>query len=216
MTLRRQFSLFLGCLLLATLPLAAQIKPPVEKPGPDARQRCWGNDRNAPILIEVYSDFMCPHCRALYLETMRQVLADYAMPGKVCVAYHEFPLPNNQYSRPAARYALAASRLGVQKWVQVMDALYYFQSEWAQDGQIEPVIAKALPEKDLAQVRTWSKDPRVETVIDNDLAEGRRRGVKSTPTLFITANGKTEKFVGAIQYDILQRYLEFQLAQRQP
>ena len=140
---------FLALALLATLPLAAQGSS-APAPGPEARQRCWGVDPKAPVLIEVYSDFMCPHCATLYLETMRQVLADYASQGKVCVAYYEFPFPRNQYSRPASRYAVAASRLGAQKWVQVMDALYYFQNDWAQTGALEPVLTKALSEKDLA------------------------------------------------------------------
>jgi protein-disulfide isomerase len=157
---------------------------------------------------------MCPHCATLYLETMRQVLADYASQGKVCVAYYEFPLPRNQYSRPAARYAVAASRLGAAKWVQVMDVLYYFQNEWAQSGELEPVVAKVLSEKELAQVKTWMKDPKLETWIDRDVAEGKRRGVNSTPTLFITGNGKTQKVSGAVQYLILRRYLENLLAQR--
>ena len=204
---------FLGLALLASLPLAAQ-GPSAPAPGPEARQRCWGVDPNAPVLIEVYSDFMCSHCRTLYLETMRQVLADYASQGKVCVAYREFPLPNNKHSRPAARYAVAASRLGAQKWVQVMDALYYYQSEWTQNGELEPVMAKALSEKELEQVRGWMKDPKLEAWIDRDVAEGKRRGVGSTPTLFITANGRTEKVVGAVQYGILRRYLENLLAQR--
>ena len=204
---------FLALALLAALPLAAQGSS-APGPGPEARQRCWGVDPKAPVLIEVYSDFMCPHCRTLYLETMRQVLADYASQGKVCVAYYEFPLPNNKHSRPAARYAVAASRLGAQKWVQVMDALYYFQDDWAQTGALEPVVARVLSEKELAQVKTWMKDPKLEAWIDRDVAEGKRRGVSSTPTLFITANGKTEKVAGAVQYDILRRYLELQLAQR--
>lgn len=203
----------LGLALLAALPLAAQG---TRTPGPtaEARQRCWGSDPNAPVLIEVYSDFSCPHCRTLYLETIRQVLADYASQGKVCVTYYEFPLERNKYSRPASRYAVAASRLGAEQWIQVMDALYYYQSRWVEDGQIEPVVAEALSEKEMAQVRTWIKDSKVEAVIDRDVAAGKRRGVGATPTLFITGNGGTQKVTGSVQYAILRRYLDNLLAQR--
>ena len=194
------------------------LPPPVSSSFPaapeEARARCWGNDPNAPVLIEVFSDFQCPHCRTLYLETMRQVLADYAAQGRVCLAYYEFPLSQNPYSRAAARYAVAASRLGAQKWIQVMDALYYYQGQWSQDGRIEPVVAQALSENEFKQVQAWANDPRVEGWIERDVAEGKRRGVGSTPTVFITARGDTQKVTGAVQYGVLRRYIDSLLAQR--
>lgn len=198
-----------GVLLLTVLAagsLAAQKGPA------QARQRCWGTNPNAPILIEVYSDFQCPACRQLYLETIRPVMADYAVPGKACVVYYEFPLRNHEHSREASRYAHAAARLGPEKWVQVTDVLFYFQSQWAEDGGIEGVVAKALSEKEMNQVRKWLGDDKLEAAIDRDLAQGRQRRVQRTPTLFITANGKTEQVTGAVQYTILRRYLDRLLA----
>lgn len=198
----------LALLLLAASLVAAQ-KP--ELAAEESRPLCLGNP-DAPVFIEVFSDHQCPACRQLYLETMRPVLADYALPGKACVVYHEFPLRQHKYARQAARYAQAASRLGSTQWVQVADALYYFQGQWSETGEVEAVVAKALSEKDMAQVRKWLDDPRLEAAIERDLAEGNRRGVRSTPTFFITANGRTERVNGVVQYTILRRYLDSLLA----
>jgi len=170
--------------------------------------RCVGGKPSAPIRIEVFSDFQCPACRSFYLETMRSVLADYADAGKVCVVYREFPLNQHPYARPAARYAHAALQLGVRQWALVADALYLSQDRWSLDGQLEPVLASALSKEDLDRVKKLAAEDAVETVIDRDIALAKQFQVTSTPTFFISANGKTEKITGVIQYPILRRYLD--------
>lgn len=197
---------FLALALAA--PLAAQL------PRAEVEERCLGTNPNAPVLIEVFSDHQCPACRRLYLETMRRVIADYANTGKVCVVYHDFPLAVHAHARTAARYAQAAARLGKAQWIKVADRLYYYQSKWATDGQVESVVAQVLTGKEMAQMRRWLADPKLEAAIDRDIALGRQRGVRSTPTSFITADGHTERVNGVVQYAILQRYLDRLLARR--
>lgn len=201
----------LGGTLLALL-LAGPLQ--AQEISQEARGRCWGSNPNAPVVIEVFSDFSCPHCRELYLRTIRAVMADYATAGKVCVVYYEFPLRGNRYSRQAARWAHAAIRLGPQKWLRVMDTLFRLQGRWTRDGQIEPLLASVLSEEEMNQLRQWVEDPRVNVAIDRDLTEGRQRNVQRTPTFFISANGETERFVGSVQYGILRRYLNNLLARR--
>ena len=174
---------------------------------------CVRGAPNAPIKIEVFSDFQCPACRTFYLETNRPVLADYASANKVCVVYREFPLRNHQHSRKAARYATAARRVGVWQWVQVTDRLYLDQSRWSQDGTVEATVARALSKEDLKRVEALLGDSAINAEIERDLALGRRQGVRSTPTFFITAQGKTERVTGIVQYSILRRYLDSRLGQ---
>lgn len=193
--------------------LAAGLLGAQESPG-DPGERCWGKNPQAPVQIEVFSDFSCPACRQLYLETTRSVLSDYATAGKVCVSYYEFPLRGNEHSRTAAKYARAAAWLGPTEWVQVTDTLFVNQGRWTKDGAIEPFVAKALSAEEMKKVRQWMDDPQLEAAIDRDLAEGRQRNVQRTPTIFITANGNSERVVGAIQYGILRRYLDSLLARR--
>lgn len=204
----RAFGLVLLALLTASPVMA-------DEPDGQARRRCLGTDPDASVLIEVFSDYQCPACARLYLSTIRPVLADYAMKGKVCVVYREFPLQGRKYSRQAARYAEAASRLGQQQWIRVADALYYHQSLWTVTGHLDPVVSKALSDEEMGQVRELLDDRSLEEDINRHLALGRSRGVRATPTMFITANGKTERVVGAVQYEILRRYLDTLLARAQ-
>src|SRR5512137_1981088 len=103
-----------------------------------------GGSLNSPIRLEVFSDFQCPACRELYLGTIRQVLQEYSSKDKVCVIYHEFPLPMHQYAKEAARYSEAAGRLGQPKLLTVFESLFTDQAQWTKDGSIELAISKAL------------------------------------------------------------------------
>ena len=172
---------------------------------------CTAGLASAPVKVEVFSDYQCPSCRLYYLETMRSVIADYAMTGKVCVVYREFPLRQHQYSRPAARYAHASRRLGMEKWVRVSDALFTYQAQWSADGQVEKVVASALSPEEMAKVKAWADDPNIEDVINKDYALGQtqERKVTGTPTSFIVFKGRSERLpAGPIQYPFLRRYLD--------
>jgi protein-disulfide isomerase len=179
----------------------------------DPLQRCLGS-RTAPIRIEVFSDYQCPACRQYYLETIQFVLQEYATTGKVCVVYYEFPLQQHKHAREAARYAQAAFRLSPAHWVRVNETLYTLQPQWSADGKIEPLIARVLPKPDMDKVRQSVSDPKINALIDHDIAQGRSRGVTGTPTTFLTVDGQTHRINGPVQYAIMKRSLDRLLEQR--
>ncbi len=137
---------------------------------------------------------------------MKLVFETYADEGKVCVVYREFP--GFAHSREAARYARAALRLGLQQWTLVTDALFQLQPEWSQSGDLESVVTSALGAGDMAAVQEHLTDPFLDRLVDDDAILGLGLGVNSTPTFFITANGKTEKVEAALTYAGMQRYLD--------
>lgn len=44
-------------------------------PAISAPVKAYGS-KNAPITVEVFSDYLCPHCREFYEDTLRLVIAD--------------------------------------------------------------------------------------------------------------------------------------------
>jgi len=214
----------------APVPPAAQpvSSPPASTPPPQQRasqssagssaaaenplQRCLGS-RNAPIMLEVFSDYQCPACRQYYLETIQFVLQEYASSGKVCVVYYEFPLNQHKHAREAARYAQAAFRLSPNHWLRVNETLYTLQPQWSADGQIEPLVARVLPKADMDKVRQSVSDPKINAMIDHDVSQGRSRGVTGTPTTFLTVKGQTHRINGPVQYAIMKQFLDKQLGQ---
>ncbi len=195
----------------ASLMLALLIGLAVSVPAgavDDKCEQCLGGTPESPIKIEVFSDFQCPACRELYLDTMKQVLRDYCSSDKVCVIYHEFPLAMHPYSRQAARYSLAAQRLGRLQWQAVVDALYTNQSIWSVNGSVQQVVASALSADDFQKVQKYVMDPSINGTIERDIALGNKQGVQSTPTFFVTAVGKEQKVVGGVPYLALKQFFD--------
>jgi len=167
-----------------------------------------GGSLNSPIRLEVFSDFQCPACRELYLNTIRQVLQEYSSKDKVCVIYHEYPLSIHQYAREAARYSEAASRLGQQKLLPVYETLFTDQAQWAQDGSLEATVSKALPKDDFLKLKQIMQDSSINAAIDKEVQLGELKEVKSTPTLFIYYVGKQQKVEGVVTYMVLKQFID--------
>ena len=201
--------LLLVCLLLVAACGSSERAEPAKEAGSERatdQPGCNRGNPNAPIRLEVFSDYECPSCRAFYLQTMKQIFTDYADTGKVCVVYREYP--TYPRSRDAAKFARAALRLGPAQWGRVVEALYQSQPAWSQTGNIESVVASALNAEDWAAVRKHAQDPALEAIIDADALMGVDRGVQGTPTSFITAGGQTVKADGALTFESMQRRLE--------
>ncbi|HYK90967.1 MAG TPA: thioredoxin domain-containing protein [Acidobacteriota bacterium] len=189
--------MLLGFPLLIPAPVAAQ-----------SCEQCLGGWLDAPVKIEVFSDFECPACRVFFLDTVKYVLVDYANIDKVCVIYREFPLAIHKYSHDAARYSLAAQKLGRQQWLSVVESMYTNQEVWAKDGSVQAFVARALSPEDFQRVLKLKDDPSIEQTIARDIALGQKREVQSTPTFFITYLNKEQKVVGGLPYPVLRQFFD--------
>ena len=167
-----------------------------------------GGPAQAPVRIEVYSDFECPHCRDLYLTVIRQILQDY--PNKVCIVYHEFPISSHRYSQEAARYSEAAFRMGQQTMLKVFDALFLDQANWSQTGRMDQAIAKVMPREELQTLKRIMQDPGVNVEVEKEKQQGMQIGIDSTPTLFIYYYGRQQRVdtrEGPISYPVMKQFL---------
>ena len=161
---------------------------------------------DAPIRLDVFSDFQCGYCRAFYLETVVQVRKIYAPEDKICIIYHEFPIETHAYGRKAARYSLAAQRVGRNQWLAVMDALYTKQEQWALDGNIDAALQGAVSAEDLNQIKKNLQDPSIDTAIAEDIALALKKGVTGTPTVFMTALNKERLKAPYLTYKAWQEF----------
>lgn len=172
-------------------------------------EQCLGGKLDAPIRIEIFSDFQCPACRVFYVSTIRQVLKDYCAADKVCVIYHEFPLAMHPYAREAARYSVAAQRLGRAQWAAVVDALYENQERWSLDGKVDAAIMGAVSLEDFNKIKKMLQEPSIEDAIVRDIALGQQRKVTSTPTWFaISPTTKEQRVEGPVDYKVLKPWVD--------
>src|ERR1035438_8680871 len=126
--------------------------------GPQAdKGRTMGNPA-APLMFELYSDFMCPHCKLLHEQILPAIILDYVKTGKAYLIYREFPLaiPAHIYSREAAAYAVAAARVG--KYQEVSDVLFRNQTSWGASGAVWDTVATVLTPDERIKVQGLAKD----------------------------------------------------------
>ena len=164
----------------------------------------------APISIEDFSDFQCPSCKLLYQQTLRPLTDDYVARGKVYLVHRDFPLPQHAHAREAACYACAAGRIG--KYEAACDVLFKRQEAWAADGKVGDTVCSVLSPSEARQVRALAKDPQIVASVDHDLQLGASAGVQKTPTMVITYKNQRYPVTGAVNYDLLRRFLDQLLA----
>jgi len=186
-------------------------KPAAEsEPGPPDKTL---GSRNAPIVMEVFSDYSCPVCRSFYAGVIRPMLDDYVATGKVYLIHRDFPLigvPGHEHSREAALYQTAAARIG--KFQEVDAALYDKQAEWTRNGNVDAVVAAVLSPRDMKRVRELVQGGKVDSYVDSDRNLGLARGVRSTPTIYVTVHGRTDVLPGNASYSLLRRYFDEELS----
>ena len=164
--------------------------------------------KDSPVRIELFSDFQCPSCRSFYLNTVTNLIKEYSAGNKVALLFRDFPLPPHPVARPATRYALAAKSLGHEQWMKVIEYLYSCQAEWSYDGKIEPVLSRILTPEEMQAVKGKMGDPAIEQAIDREVALGNERKVQSTPTVFVTIDGKEQRLVGGLAFPIFKDYID--------
>jgi len=165
----------------------------------------------APITIELYTDFQCPHCRAFYLDVLPQLTNDFIKTAKVRLIHRDFPLSQFQYSRTAMHFANAAGQIG--KYDAVSQQLFESQPEWSQTGDVEAAVAKVLTPSELARVKTIIRtDTHLDDSVNRDVQMATEVDhVMSTPGIVIVYRGKRETINGAPTYANLKAYLNSKL-----
>jgi protein-disulfide isomerase len=174
--------------------------------GPDVDKGKILGQPNAPIVLEVYSDFECPACKTFHEEILPRLIRDYVIPGRLVVISHEFPLniPAHKYSREAANYATAAARLNI--YQPVADTLFKNQTSWEATGKVWETVATVLSAEQQKKVLALAKDPSVVQEVQHDIDAGNKERVNSTPSIFVTRPQRLP-LPYPVKYELLQSLL---------
>jgi protein-disulfide isomerase len=166
----------------------------------------------APLACEIYTDYECPACAALYRDVIPLLVTQYVLTGKVRMLHRDFPLSQHAFAMPAARYANAAGQLG--HYDEVVDQLFRTQVLWSTSGDVDSQVAAVLPPGVMEKVREMvKKDSHLDETVDADLLTGHQDHLTQTPTLVIVSNGKRQLISGVPNFAMLQSYLDQLLAQ---
>jgi protein-disulfide isomerase len=147
-----------------------------------------------------------------------QIEREYIQTGKVRYVVRDFPLPTHRHAFKAAEAAHCAAEQG--RFWEMHARLFEHQN--ALDVEALPQHAQALG-LDLPRFQQCLQQGRYAEAIRRDLEEGRRAGVRGTPTFFLGvlepdgARVKVQRvIVGAQPYAAFREALEALLAAQKP
>ena len=154
---------------------------------------------NAPVTIQIFSDFQCPFCSRVG-PTIEQVMEQYE--GRVRFVYKHHPLPVHASARPAAIALQAAAAQG--RFWDMLDVTY--QAPVSPETGLYDAQARSLG-LDLQRYRRDVEAPGTAAAVDADAALAKQLGVKGVPAWFI--NGK--EIVGHRPLDVMKEAIDAEL-----
>ncbi len=137
----------------------------------------------APVTIVVFDDYQCPYCARLN-PTLDQVMKKHSKDVKLVIKH--FPLRMHKFAKKAARAALAANEQG--KFWEYHDMVFENHKGLNDDKFLEFSKALNLNEE---KFKSDMDSKKIRDRIEKDMADGKKAGVRGTPTVFI--NGKRLK-----------------------
>jgi protein-disulfide isomerase/uncharacterized membrane protein len=147
----------------------------------------------APIQLDEFSDFECPHCAQAYV-TLKDLLPRYQ--SQIRFTYHHFPLSDEcndamtQRGHEHACHAAVAAECAAQggKFSPFANLLF------ANQGNLDDKSLRGYAKQvglDLDAFDKCVASPQAAERVAADIKQGQRAGVRSTPTFFIN-NRKVE------------------------
>ncbi len=167
--------------------------------------KALGNPQ-APIRIELFSDYQCPACKQLHDETIAPLINNYVNTGKVYLVRREFPLPIHAHAMAAARIACAAEQMG--KYQQVCDQMFRTQDSWTASGDVLGAACSVLSPADAKKLRELVSAAETAQAVESDLRLGGGEKLNGTPTMIITKVVRRYPVPGPVSYSVLSRFLD--------
>ena len=201
-----------GCSKTGSTPPALHSRPgPVATPphAPPAPGRKFKESGSvlAPITVELFTDYECPHCATVFLQVIPGFVADYVKTGKVRLIHRDFPLAMHRHSKLAARYANAAGELGY--YDIVVNQIFRTQALWAASGDIGTQVALVLPAGVMDKVRNLvQNDAHLDDSVAADVAIGRQDQLTQTPTMVVVYKGKRQLLAPIPPPELLKSYFD--------
>jgi protein-disulfide isomerase len=135
------------------------------------------------VTVVEFLDFECEACGAFY-PYVEQLRERYA--GDITYVVRYFPLPGHVNAVDAALAAEAAGRQG--RFEDMYHRLFQSQADWGEATDSRAAVFRDFAADlglDLDEYDATVADPATLARVQSDVDEGRRLGVRSTPTFFV-------------------------------
>ena len=169
---------------------------------------------NAPIMIVEYSDYDCPFCKNFH-DTMKLVMEDFGVTGKVAWVYRQFPIAQLHPNAPRiSEAAFCVGELGGDEAFWTFSDLIFSERDVN-----EPTNMTRLPEfaekagVNRAAFNSCLESGKHKTTVEESLKEGVRAGAQGTPYSVILVGDQQAVINGAQPYPVVKQIVERLIAQ---
>ncbi len=196
-----------------TAPTAAEAQPEADVSPVTEADFIRGNP-NAPIMVVEYSDYDCPFCKNFH-DTMKLILEDYGVSGKVAWVYRQFPIAQLHPNAPRiSEAAFCVGELGGDEAFWKFSDLIFSEREVN-----EPTNMTRLPEFAeksgvvRADFNSCLESGRHKVTVENSLKDGVRAGAQGTPYSVILVGDQQAVINGAQPYPVVKQIVDNLLTQ---
>jgi protein-disulfide isomerase len=155
------------------------VSPPADLDAPTL------GSQKSQVTVAEYVDFSCPHCRDYTLNVFLPIYREFVTSGVARYVHHDFPLPVDKWSRPAASAAREVQRLGGdQAFFAYSIAMFRNQDRYSYDlfGKLANSLKADI---DGEKVRNAAKKGAYCKLLNSQIEQASDRGVSATPTVFV-------------------------------
>jgi Protein-disulfide isomerase len=138
---------------------------------------------DAPVTVQVWEDFSCPHCATWSTEAFPALREEYVASGEVRYEHHDFPIPVTDWAWGAA----SASR-AVYEATDGETFFEFVKPIYEQQGSYDFQVAGDAADSAGVDPCTAVEAARGETyrpVLEADKRAGTDTGVEGTPAVFV-------------------------------
>ncbi len=164
------------------------VSAPVEQPDVPAEwiNRTSLGSPDAPVVIQLWEDFLCPACQTFSRTVKPQIVEQYVKNGKVRLEFNHFPL--QQHAPGSFLTALAAECAADQNlfWPFHDKAFQVISVEQQRGATIEKLTEFARTSGlDVNDFQTCMNSSRHQPAINNSLAQAGQLGLRFTPSVIV-------------------------------
>ncbi len=143
---------------------------------------------DAPVTIEVFEDFLCPHCAEFSDAVMPLIQRDFVESGKAKVAFFNFPVVDPVQSRTIGGLMECVYQQSNDAFWQLEPILFRSQNELGNTARAIELATTYAPGLDGAALRTCVNGSAGTDAVDADVKTAQQLGLTGTPSVLV--NGK--------------------------
>lgn len=148
---------------------------------------------DAPVTVEVFEDFACPHCATFSLDTLPQLRSEFVDEGTVRYVHRDFPLPvDDRWS-----WQVASAARGAQDETDDETFFEYAHALFENQDDYSPALLANLADEVGAPGCAVQADGLAETyrpVVETDRQTAADRGANGTPAAYVAGRAVTPTY----------------------